>query len=169
MAQGVFQRSSRLVENMKLLVLFIISVMLAPPSLESRTKQIPSLYGHWLGMEARESEDHWIVRDLYDIGRTIQGDGIAVTRICRTPEDHEISVSVPVSAKIEQDTFTILFSEDESKAESGTPCKISIRAGTYHYRLSDDGRTVTVTIGVLSQRWDRYEPPYDILIPRHPK
>ena len=120
-------------------------------------------------METRESEDHWITRDLYDIGQNTDGDVIGASRICRTPGEQAVSVSVSVNAKIELDTFTILFSEDVSKTEYGTTCKISVRAGTYHFRLSEDGQALSVTTGPLVQRWRRYDPPSAYWIPRFPQ
>lgn len=119
------------------------------------------LDGHnWMVEEVRISEDHWISREEWVFENEADGTHtIDVVKVCRT-SDAPIILEVGVAVTMDARQFTVLTSEDaDSVSGKHGYCSVSVRRGTYEYKVSKDGNTVTVrTPDKTIHKWTRHEP-----------
>jgi hypothetical protein len=142
---------------MKLTILCLF-LLTAPFALASEPLTSP-LYGCWLARETRESKDHWLTRVTYQFGTgSSGGPEIFVYTTCRT-EGGVIQAQANSRVKLDANSFTVRFSEDELIRQHGRTCAAVLHQGTYLYQMSEDGESVLVGEGTSAVRWRRHENP----------
>jgi hypothetical protein len=122
-----------------------------------------SLTAHnWMVDEIRTSEDHWTSREEWSFDDMADGTFlIDAIKVCRT-SNNPIIVEVVVRAQIDAHRITILISEDhDSNLGMHSHCSVSVRRGTYDYKISRDGNSVRVRDSKGVREWTRYDPRTD--------
>jgi hypothetical protein len=137
-------------------VVALLILTLAPIfSCRERAKLLCSV---WLVREERSSADHWIRREWASF--SIDEDGQLVLledAICRTRNQGELYVSVLSRVLLDHESFTVLFSEDDSSAEVGEViCTVLLHSGTFRYRIANNGESLIINDGRSDTVWRRW-------------
>jgi hypothetical protein len=125
-----------------------------------------ALYTNWLVAENRPTADHWISRDNYEFRKLPAATVIHAVRQCRVRSeatrdvqysaDDDMIAETLVPVLVDPDKFVILASNDNTEKRGPDSCTISVKAGTYRYKVSSDGQSMSVREGELTELWIRY-------------
>jgi hypothetical protein len=148
---------------MRATVVALLMLTLAP--IFSCRERANLLCSMWLVREDRESADHWARREWAAF--SINDGQLMLTEnaICRSPQQGELYVSVVSRVLLDHQSFTVLFSEDNSVEDGEVICTVLLHSGTFRYRITNNGESLIINDGrsdLIWQRWSEWcEPPAD--------
>jgi hypothetical protein len=140
---------------MKLIVLCLF--LLTTPSIFASYSTVPPFYYLRRAQESRQFEDQSRTREVYKFETERHAEPWIVAYTTCFIGDTVFLIHTRSRIRRHSRTLTILSSQYESARAYGRTCAAALHKGTYHYRMSEDGKSVLLGEDKSTTRWRRHE------------